>query len=57
MSNLMTVPAVASFMRNPTTEFNAKIDAPIEGKAHVDLEQESKATHDQRVENVRQNNW
>lgn len=56
MSKPVTVSTVASFMRNPSTEFNAKIDAPIEGKAHVDLEQESKTTQNQRVENVRQNN-
>ncbi|EXJ75906.1 uncharacterized protein A1O5_00414 [Cladophialophora psammophila CBS 110553] len=42
---------LTSFMRNPRTEFNGKVDAPIEVSSDVDLEDEPKAVHDQHIEN------
>lgn len=43
--------AVTSFLRNPRSEFNAKVDAPIEVSSESDAENEPKVVHDQRIEN------
>jgi hypothetical protein len=38
-------------MHNPHSEFNAKVDAPIEVLPSVDSEQASKVATDQHIEN------
>ncbi|KAJ9608024.1 hypothetical protein H2200_007012 [Cladophialophora chaetospira] len=42
---------LTSFLHNPRSEFNAKVDAPIEVLSDVDPEIQPKMVHDQHVEN------
>ena len=49
--SVLTCSTVTSFMHNPRSEFNAKVDAPIEVSSPVDSENQSKAVHDQHIEN------
>lgn len=39
-------------MRNPRSEFNAKVDAPIEVSSDTDVENKPKVVHDQHIENI-----